>query len=90
MSRTAPALLLSVVYAAALAIALTDLGQHAAAGLLLLGWLTARFCLRHRRATAPARVIPGLAVASPALAVPSGPVAGGPLRPVEVAPARAA
>ena len=59
MSRSAPALLLSVVYAAALAIALTDLGRHAVAGLLVLAGLTARWLLRHRRApaTAPAVVL---------------------------------
>jgi hypothetical protein len=50
VSRTAPALLLSLVYAAALAVALTDLGQHAVAGLLVLGGLTARWAFRHRRA----------------------------------------
>ena len=61
MSRTLPALLLSIVYAAALALALTDLGQHAVAGVVVLGGLTARWFLRHRRATAPA---PALALAA--------------------------
>ena len=52
MSRSAPALLLSLVYAAALAVALTDLGQHAVAGLLVLGGLTARWFVRSRRSSA--------------------------------------
>ncbi len=52
MIRSVPALLLSLVYAAALAVAVTDPGQHAVAGLLVLGGLTARWALRHRRATA--------------------------------------
>jgi hypothetical protein len=77
VTRTLPALLLSVVHAAALAIALTDLGQHAAAGLLVLGGLTARWLLRHRRAAAaPAAVL--AAVPDP---LPAG---------VDVLPARAA
>lgn len=54
MPRSVPALLLSVVYAAALAVAVTDLGQHAVAGLLVLGGLTARWFLRHRGAPAAA------------------------------------
>ena len=57
MSRSVPALLLSVVYAAALAVALTDLGRHAVAGLLVLGGLTARWFLRHRRAVAGPAVV---------------------------------
>ena len=56
MTRSVPALLLSLVYAAALAVAVTDLGQHAVAGLLVLGGLTARWALRHRRTTVPAAV----------------------------------
>jgi hypothetical protein len=52
VTRSLPALLLSVVYAAALAVALTDPGRHAVAGLLVLGGLTARWALRHRRTAA--------------------------------------
>ena len=70
MTRSVPALLLSLVYAAALAVALTDLGQHAVAGLLVLGGLTARFYLRHRRATAvPAR---HLAAVQEVVSAPAG------------------
>jgi hypothetical protein len=69
VSRTAPALLLSLVYAAALAVALTDLGRHAAAGLLVLGGLTARWFLRHRRAAVPA---PALALAALPDPAPAG------------------
>ncbi|MGY1771787.1 hypothetical protein [Blastococcus sp. SYSU D00813] len=67
MPRSVPALLLSVVYAAALAVAVTDLGQHAVAGLLVLGGLTARWFLRHRRtpAAAPAPAVRLAAVPDP-------------------------
>ncbi len=63
MPRSVPALLLSIVYAAALAVAVTDLGQHAVAGLLVLGGLTARWALRSRRATAASAVRAPAAVA---------------------------
>ncbi|RBY84155.1 hypothetical protein DQ241_18545 [Blastococcus sp. TF02A-30] len=49
-----PAVLLSVVYAAAIAVALTDPGQHALAGLLVLAGLTARWAVRARRSGAAA------------------------------------
>lgn len=49
-----PAVLLSVVYAAAIAVALTDPGQHAFAGLLVLAGLTARWAVRARRTSAAA------------------------------------
>jgi hypothetical protein len=45
-----PAVLLSVVYAAALAVALTDPGQHTLAGFFVLAGLTARWAVRSRRA----------------------------------------
>ena len=80
MSRSVPALLLSVVYAAALAVALTDPGRHAVAGLLVLAGLTARWFLRHRRAAAPAPA-PALALAAVPDPLPTQ---------VDVLPARAA
>ena len=69
MPRSVPALLLSVVYAAALAVAVTDPGQHAVAGLLVLGGLTARWLLRHRRAAAPAPAVVLAAIPEPVPAV---------------------
>jgi hypothetical protein len=44
-----PAVLFLVVCAAALAVALTDLGSHALAGGVVLAGLAARWALRHRR-----------------------------------------
>jgi hypothetical protein len=44
-----PALLLSVVYAAAVAVALAHPGQHTVAGLVVLAGLTARWAVRARR-----------------------------------------
>ena len=61
MPRSVPALLLSLVYAAALAVALTDLGQHAVAGLLVLGGLSARWLLRHRGASTAPSMAPSMA-----------------------------
>ena len=49
-----PALLLSVVYAAAVAVALAHPGGHTLAGLAVLAGLTARWTLRHHRRTAAA------------------------------------
>jgi cytochrome b561 len=43
-----PAFLLSLVYAAALAVALTSPGQHTVAGLVVLTGLVGRTALRHR------------------------------------------
>ncbi|WP_199589155.1 hypothetical protein [Blastococcus sp. TF02A-26] len=86
MSRTVPALLLSVVYAAALAVALTDLGQHAAAGLLVLGGLTARWFLRHRRAAALTAAVPAASAPVAVLTAVPDPLPGR----VDVLPARAA
>ena len=56
-----PAVLLSVVYAAAIAVALAHPGEHTLAGLVVLAGLVARWALRSRhRAVAPV----ALAVAS--------------------------
>jgi hypothetical protein len=49
-----PAVLLLFVYAAALAVALTDVGSHALAGTVVLAGLATRWALRHRRAVHPA------------------------------------
>jgi hypothetical protein len=49
-----PAVLLSLVYAAAMAVALGDPGRHTLAGLVVLTGLTARWAVRHRHRTAPA------------------------------------
>jgi hypothetical protein len=76
--RSVPAVLLSLVYAAALALALTDVGSHALAGAVVLAGLTTRWALRHRHrrtgtvtalapATNPAAVLPTDAL-SPAAA----------------------
>ena len=52
-----PAVLLSVVYAAALAVAVANPGRPTLAGLVVLAGLTARWAMRHRRrATTPAVV----------------------------------
>ena len=49
-----PAVLLSVVYAAAVAVALAHPGQHTLAGLVVLAGLVARWVVRGRhRAAAP-------------------------------------
>ncbi|MGY1747061.1 hypothetical protein [Blastococcus sp. SYSU D00695] len=69
MLRPLPALLLSLLYAAAVAVALADPGRHAVAGLLVLGGLTARWFLRHRRATARAAAVPAPAPAPAPAAV---------------------
>jgi hypothetical protein len=51
--RPAPAtVLLTVLYAAALALALTSPAEHVLAGCLVLGGLTARWAVRRRRSTA--------------------------------------
>lgn len=44
-----PAVLLTLLYAAALAVALTDVATHALAGVVVLAGLTTRWVLRHRR-----------------------------------------
>ena len=45
-----PAVLLTVVYAAALAVAVSAPGQHLVAGLAVLTGLVTRWAVRHRRA----------------------------------------
>ena len=62
-----PAVLLTVVYAAALAVAVTAPGQHLAAGLVVLAGLVTRWAVRHRRAHAvvPASVAPVDAILAP-------------------------
>ena len=57
MTRSVPALLLTLVYAAALVLAVSDPGGHVLAGLLVLGGLTARGAARHRRAAAPGTAV---------------------------------
>jgi len=58
-----PAVLLFVIYAAAIAVALAHPGEHTLAGLVILAGLVARWALRSRhRAAAPV----ALAVASTA------------------------
>jgi hypothetical protein len=47
-----PAVLLTVVYAAALAVAVSAPGQHLVAGLVVLTGLVTRWAVRHRRAHA--------------------------------------
>ena len=54
-----PAVLLSVVYAAAIAVALAHPGEHTLAGLVVLAGLVARWALRSRhRAAAPVALAP--------------------------------
>ena len=64
MHLSAPAVLLTVVYAAALAVAVAAPGQHLVAGLVVLTGLVTRWAFRHRRAHAavPAPVAPADAV----------------------------
>ena len=52
MHLSVSAVLLTVVYAAALAVAVTAPGQHLAAGLVVLAGLVTRWAVRHRRAHA--------------------------------------
>ncbi len=47
-----PAVLLSIVYAAAIAVALTAPGEHTLPGLVVLAGLSARWALRHRHRVA--------------------------------------
>jgi hypothetical protein len=63
VNRSVPAVLLSLIYAAALAVALTDVGSHALAGAVVLAGLTTRWALRHRRRRGAAA--PTLAVLQP-------------------------
>ncbi|SFF65746.1 hypothetical protein [Blastococcus tunisiensis] len=54
---TVPLVLLSVVYASAIAVALANPGRPTVAGLVVLAGLTARWGAHHRRAPAPAEVV---------------------------------
>ena len=62
-----PAVLLTVVYAAALAVAVTAPGQHLVAGLVVLTGLVTRWAVRHRRVhvAVPAPVAPADTVLAP-------------------------
>ena len=60
-----PAVLLTVVYAAALAVAVAAPGQHLVAGLVVLTGLVTRWAVRHRRAHAVLAVAPADAVLTP-------------------------
>jgi 2-keto-4-pentenoate hydratase len=62
-----PAVLLTVVYAAALAVAVAAPGQHLVAGLVVLTGLVTRWAVRHHRAhvTVPGPVAPADAVLAP-------------------------
>ena len=61
-----PAVLLTVVYAAALAVAVTAPGEHLVAGLVVLAGLVSRWAVRHRRTSAvPAAVATADAVLAP-------------------------
>jgi hypothetical protein len=61
-----PAVLLSVLYAAAIAVAFTDPGRNTVAGLVVLAGLTARWVARHRRSVATADVVVLTPEAAPA------------------------
>ena len=59
-----PAVLLSVLHAAAIAVALAHPGEHTLAGLVVLAGLVARWALRSRhRAAAPVALAPDPAAA---------------------------
>ena len=53
----APLVMLSLLYATAIAVALADPGRHTLAALVVLGGLTARWAARHRRSVATVRVV---------------------------------
>jgi hypothetical protein len=63
-----PAVLLSAVYAAAVAVALTAPGRHAPAGIVVLTGLVARWALRHRHraAVSATDAVPAPVPAAPA------------------------
>ncbi|RBY77615.1 hypothetical protein DQ238_14470 [Geodermatophilus sp. TF02-6] len=77
MHLSVPAVLLTAVYAAALAVAVTAPGEQLVAGLVVLTGLVSRWAVRHRRMH---RAVPVVAAPAPVDAV---------LTP-EAAPARAA
>jgi len=63
-----PAVLLSMVYAAAIAVALANPGRNTVAGLVVLAGLTARWLARHRAHSVPAAtvVVPAEPAVTPA------------------------
>jgi hypothetical protein len=63
-----PAVLLLLVYAAALAVALTDVGSYGLAGAVVLAGVTTRWALRHRRSLRRAAAVTAAAVEVPASA----------------------
>ena len=67
MHLSVPAVLLTVVYAAALAVAVSAPGQHLVAGLVVLTGLVTRWAVRHRRVhgAVPAPVAPADTVLAP-------------------------
>ena len=65
MHLSVPAVLLTVVYAAALAVAVSAPGQHLVAGLVVLTGLVTRWAVRHRRAHAVPVAAPADAVLTP-------------------------
>ena len=60
-----PAVLLTVVYAAALAVAVSAPGQHLVAGLVVLTGLVTRWAVRHRRVHVAAPIAAADAVLAP-------------------------
>ena len=65
MHLSVPAVLLTVVYAAALAVAVSAPGQHLVAGPVVLTGLVTRWAVRHRRAHAATPVAAADAVLAP-------------------------
>ena len=65
---TVPLVLLSVVYASAIAVAFANPGRPTVAGLVVLAGLTARWVAHHRRSPAPATVAVRAPEAAPATA----------------------
>jgi len=62
-----PAVLVTVVYAAAVAVAVAAPGEHVVAGLVVLTGLVSRWAVRHRRGP---RAVPLAAVAVDAVLAP--------------------
>ncbi|MGY1683702.1 hypothetical protein [Geodermatophilus sp. SYSU D01176] len=69
MHLSVPAVLLTVVYAAALAVAVAAPGQHLVAGSVVLTGLVTRWAVRHRRA----HVAPAAAATPDVLAADTAP-----------------
>jgi hypothetical protein len=65
-----PAVLLTVVYAAAVAVAVTAPGEHIVAGLVVLTGLVSRWAVRHRRGP---RAVPLATAVDAVLAPEAGP-----------------